>query len=92
MMRPPDDPTAAHARENADAANRAAALACIARLEADVNDARRALLRARVDLYRHRAALERIRADAKRGAGCAREPFARLVFGSLAIAADDALE
>ena len=82
------DSTAAHAHEIAAAQNRAAALACIERLERDVRAAQAEARLARLALTDQRRRLARIHRDAKRGAACAREPFAQLLLGSIAIVAD----
>ena len=76
-----EDPIAAHARRVALAENLAAALACIARLERDVNEAR-------AEALDQRRRLARIAREARRAVGASREPFSQLVLGSLAIIAE----
>lgn len=83
----PDTITAHQAMHAAAARDRAAAAACIARLERDVVAARDAHRRALAELIRYRAQLAHIERTAKRAAGATREPFAKWVLGSLAIQA-----
>jgi hypothetical protein len=81
------DSTAQHARDTDAAANRAAVLAVVARLELDVRDARAAAHRARVETFAHRARLDRIHREAARAVGATDDAVAQLVLGSLAVLA-----
>lgn len=76
--------TAELARQMAAADNAAAARACLQRLEREVVEAREAARVALEDVATMRSALSVLQSRAEIAAARTREPFAQLVFSSLA--------